>query len=224
MKTYMYAAALLSVAGSLAMAGYVPVDFSVHHNLTLNSGGFINGSTYPTGDQTLGGVPFAISSTGSIWYSGQAGNNDPQSIDVAVNLANVTSVHSLINTSWGERQDGIFASIEFFGSGGAYYKFDLDGNDDIRDYNFNPAFTTGINGVTTIEVFNNNLGQHLDKVQVDLPAAFASQTLSTIRYNDSGAVNFQRIFVAGITAEQVPAPGALAALGLSVLVAGRRRR
>lgn len=228
MKTVFAAVALIG-AGSMASAEFQTVPLGNLANATWTSNGaVINGTTYPTGSQTLGGVPFDISASGTsgnfIWHADNAVGDNPRTLTLPVNIYGVTSVHSLINTLWGEKNTGAFAAIEFTGSEGATFTFDLDGNDDIRDYNFNPIYTTLINGTTTTEVFNNGLGQHLDKVQVDLPAAFATQTLTSIRYVDNGNPFFQRIFVAGVTVNAVPAPGAAGVLALAGLAGVRRRR
>ena len=82
-----------------------------------------------------------------------------------------------------------------------------------------------INGTTTINVFNNgSSGQRLDKQLFVLPAAFASETLTEIKLIDTGATNVQRIFLAGVTVQTVPLPGALLLLGgtLGCLIGFRR--
>jgi MYXO-CTERM domain-containing protein len=101
----------------------------------------------------------------------------------------------------------------------------LIGNADIRDHNAN-AYTNLINGTTTINVFDNGVGQRVDRQVFALPASFATDTLLSVRFDDYGADNVQRIFVAGLTLEQaVPAPGAGPVLaGLLALTALRRRR
>jgi len=182
---------------------FVPVDFSRYHN--SNFGVFAPGTAYPTGDQTLGGVPFHIPSKGdNLWcpHFKADGTYDPipphdlKSISIPVDVDDVSGVHALINTLGGEGGPGTFASLEFFGSDGAYYKKELDGNSDIRDWATN--WTDTINNNTTVEVFRS--GRHvLDKVFVDLPAEFDSQTLTRIIVNDNGGTNFQRIFLAGLT-------------------------
>ena len=140
-----------------------------------------------------------------------------------------TEVHSLMNTYWGQFGPSSYAAVEFVGSDGAFYHQDLIGGVDLRDYNQNPSYPNTINGTTTTEVFNNSIGQRLDKQFFDLPASFADETLTTIRFIDNGAADVQRIFVAGITVgatQGVPDGGAtLALMGVAVgaLITLRRR-
>ncbi len=100
----------------------------------------------------------------------------------------------------------------------------LVGHSDIRDYN-QYTWTNTINDTTTKEVFSNGAGQRLDMQSYALPGAFASETLTSIVLDDTGANNFQRILVAGLTVKTIPAPG-LAGMSLigAVTLAGRRRR
>jgi hypothetical protein len=203
------------------------IDFSALANGELATSGLLNGNTYPTGNQNLGGVPFQIpSGANNYWNASVAGGGNPRLLEVPVSLFGVTQVHTLINTSWGTTDSGV-ASVEFLGSDGAFFAVDLIGGDDIRDYNQNPAFPSTINGITTVEVFSNGVGQRLDKQVFDLPADFLDETLELIRFSDNGADGYSRIFVAGITAAtdnatDVPDAGsslALLGVALSVLLA-----
>ena len=101
--------------------------------------------------------------------------------------------------------DGTLAAVEFIGENGSFFRKELDGNKDIRDYIEN-TFTNNINGTTTINAFtgvadlnNSSREIRLDLVQVELPDEFQNDTLSQIRLIDSGATGLQRIFVAGVT-------------------------
>lgn len=209
---------------------YHPIDFSAGANGTFSSPGTINGGTYLTGSQNFAGVPFEIPTTGNnVWYATLAPGSNPRILNVPVGLAGVTDVWTLINTYWGEQTPLVYASVEFIGSDTGYAKFDLDGNDDIRDYNFNPAFAGTVNGVTAVEVFDNGKGQRLDRQHFALPLDFADETLSTIRFSDIGDENFQRIFVGGITAatNSVPDGGStlllLSCSSLLLFCRGRRQ-
>lgn len=225
--THLGFALLFLAAGSARAVNYQPVGLGVNDTFA----GFINGSDFPTGPQTFGSIPFNIPASGNtIWHSRIGSAMDPKVLDVSVNLFGVQEVHTLIGSWWGEKINGTYASVEFFGSDGAYAIFNLDGDDDIRDYNLNPTFTTLINGTTTVEVWNNSpRNQHLDKQLFQLPASFLDETLSSMKITDAGAENFQRIFVAGITAgvapTQAPDGGSTAALfTLGVLALGFLRR
>lgn len=180
---------------------FLPIDFSASHNTRLQS---IN-SQYPEGNNLiLGDVPFNIPTGGNnIWRAELIGSN-PQMIEIKVDAFGVSEIHTLINTWWGQPGPNSYASLEFFGSDGAYFKKDLIGNEDIRDY-AQSIWTNNINGTTTTEVVRiqpGSYGSHdrLDKQQIELPADFADEILETVRVNDNGATNFQRVFLSGVTA------------------------
>jgi hypothetical protein len=130
-----------------------------------------------------------------------------------------------MNSTWGAPGPNSYAYLEFFGSGGAYFRKDLVGNIDIRDYG-HPGFTDTINGTTTINVYRQPIpGQPtgywtLDKQEIDLPDAFHTQTLDRIRVVDNGA-NYseglsyaQRVFLYGVTVQALTLPD-LAATSLA---------
>lgn len=210
-------AGLLSANKAQAL-NYQPVDFSAYYNDQYVE---VNGHTYPTGSQTYLGVPFQLSNDHWFWTARYISKPNPITLELNVNIQGAREVHTLISTYWGEKSPGTYAYIEFFGTGGAYYKKDLDGNDDIRDYNYNPSYTTSINGITTVQVWDNGSGQHLDKQFFDLPAAFDHETLTKIILADNGGEYFQRVILFGLTVGYdvcpVPVPGTLLLLG-SVLV------
>lgn len=220
-----------SLAFSALALDYNTVDFSSQANSTFAGPLTLNGHTYPTGSQTYGGVPFEIPTSGNnVWNAYVAGGSNPRTVDVPVGVAGVTDVWTLINTYWGEQVAGTFASVEFFGSDTGYAKFDLDGDVDIRDYNNNPAYAGIVNGTSSIEVFNNGIGQRLDRQHYALPADFADETLASIRFTDNGSDGFQRIFVGGITVgADCPVPDAgssllLVSLSGAALLLARRGR
>ena len=205
---------------------FTPIDISPVANSAYETTPlFANGDTYPTGDLVLGGVPFTIPPSGnSIWNSEYAPGGNPRSVDIGINVFGAETVFTLISTIWGEKEPGTFAFIEFFGDVDAYYRYDLDGNVDIRDYNLNDQFTTAISGITT-EVWNNvdllgyvPLSQHLDMQTFNLPESFSDETLASIRLTDNGASYFQRAFIGGVTVQSVvPEPAFLSLLGLGAL-------
>lgn len=205
---------LVLIAGSSGLASaltYTPISFS--YNANLNA---IGGDTYPVGNQTFLGVPFSIPATGNnIWHSNWASGSNPRTLTISVNIAYVTEVDTIINTYWGVT--GTHAYLEFFGSDGAYYKKDLYGNVDIRDYN-NDGWTNSINGTTTRNIVSLTGGQHrLDMQTITLPTDFADETLQTIVLSDSGAINWQRTFLAGVTVGAVPLPATLPLVATGLL-------
>jgi RHS repeat-associated protein len=176
---------------------YHRVDLSSFYNNRLQTFSFGSAFNFPVGDQVLGGVPFNIPASGNnTWIAGS-----PASIEVPVNVFGVTEVDTLINTIWGEFDPATFASVEFYGSNGAYYRYDLDGNRDVRDYVQN-VFTNTITGPIASNVFKTGSG-FLNEVRLDmqkfmLPAAFANQTLTHVKFTDTGHDFFQRIVLSGM--------------------------
>ncbi|MFT3878909.1 MAG: PEP-CTERM sorting domain-containing protein [Gemmatales bacterium] len=180
-------------------------------------------SAYPEGNVNLGGIAFSIpagTGTLNVWDSETAlvpGPN-PHQLVVPVNLFGVQNVYTLVNTIWGTTTPGL-ASIQFNGSLGASYTFNLVGGTDMRDFLFN-VFTNSINNTTTTNVFNAGSGfgntVRLDMQTIALPPVFQTQTLTDITFTDNGADGLQRIFVSGVsvsTIAAVPEPSSLILLG-----------
>lgn len=218
---------VVALASSAAFAQYQTVDFSAQFNMNRQDSILGSGGTFPVGNQTFNSVPFAMggdanTATPWAWSAENAAGSNPRTLTVPTNIAGATTVYSLINTFWGQGGPNSYASITFNATGGLSHTVSLVGNVDVRDYN-QWVWTNTINGTTTQEVFNNNNGQRMDMQTFTLPAAFASQTLTSIVIDDNGGSNFQRVFLMGLTV-QVPAPGAAAALAIGWLAGFRRRR
>jgi hypothetical protein len=227
MKRVLFAALVAGLAASVAQAQYTTVNLSG----VVNAGRpVINGSTFPYGNQTFAGVPFAMLGSSNVntpwaWDARVAagGTNAVVTVTIPVGVYGVSDVYSLMNTLWGQGGPSSYASITFNGSAGTSYTYNLVGNRDIRDYNQN-SWTNSINNTTTIQIFNNGIGQRLDRQRFALPAAFLTQTLDTVVIRDTGRSNFQRVFLAGLTVSSVPAPASASLIGLGLLAASRRRR
>jgi hypothetical protein len=162
---------------------------------------------FPTGNVTLGGVPFVIPAKGNnvVWNNYPAGPKTGIIVkDFPVRVAGVTQVHTLINTAYGQAGPNSYLSLEFIGSGGADFKVPLIGNVNIRDFN-DWVWTNYINNTSTVNVFNNPSHTHrIDMQNITLPAAFANQTLTDIKMIDAGAYLFQRAILYGITVDTRP--------------------
>jgi hypothetical protein len=162
-----------------------------------------NGNLYPTGHQILGAIPFDIPASGPNFWFAQIAAPAPTSscsVTIPVDKAGVAEVHTLMNTYWGKPDGNYYAYVEFFGSEGAYQKVPLYANDNIRDFDYlDMPYANDINGTTTIKVFDNEIGQRLDKQVFVLPEEFRAQALSKIVLTDIGAYEMQRIFCAGVT-------------------------
>ena len=227
-------ALLILAAGNASALVYQPVDFSSDFTGRLQQAGanYINESTLTlAGTVDLGGIPFYIpgSPEYNYWHSYYASGTSSKTLDIDVGLYGVSEVHTLINTYWGQYNQNL-ASIEFFGSDGAYYKYLLIGGVDIRDY-CNGGYTNEITSPNTTQIWNYETKSRLDKQVFYLPSEFLTQELASITLSDYGATNSQRIFLTGVTAgyddpSTVPIPGAawLLGSGLVGLVGLRRKK
>jgi hypothetical protein len=193
-----------------AMAQQHPINISAKANGNWCTGSPINCATMPFGTQHYDGVTFQIpgtSTTHNAWFADVAANSGSNkvSITIPVNIANVKTVYTLMNTDWGSTAKGLLA-ITFTGTNGATWTYDPIGNVNVRDYN-NGSYTNAIgcalpNGpetTATVSGFKNNKGQRLDVQIYQLPATFAGQTLVSITITDTGNQGVQRAILAALT-------------------------
>lgn len=223
----------LTVGGALtagAHAQYIPVDFSAQFNDVRST--LFNGGTAPFGVQNfthnadIVPVNMGGGASGSglwSWSAAAAASSGTATLVVPVNIANVQSVFTMINSYWGNANPNGLLTVTFNATGGVSQSFILVGGVDLRDYNQNPSFTNTINNTSTRNVWSNTTDQRLDMQRFDLSPAFAGQTLLNITFNDTGATNVQRMFLTGVTV-LIPAPSALGMLALGGLIVSRRRR
>jgi len=227
------AVGMLLAAGSSQAA--IPLDLSSVANARFDSTGFIGGGSYPTGSPlvTFDGIDYRLPATGNyMWHSANqflGGIPNPRSVTIPVNLFGIDLVYTLMGTWWGEKAAGSLATITFNGSGGLVHSLDLDGGVYIRDYNYNPTYTTTLDPLITRQVWSNGTGpgsQHVDRQRFDLPEAFDNATLESIVLTDNGSDGVQRAFMAAVTLQPVPEPSTWASLaaGLAVLGALLTRR
>jgi len=200
----------IALAATTAQAGEVPIDISALANEPWTYVGpndflIINGSTFPTGAQDFGGVPFVIPvSPNNYWGAGAAANFGAGTVEltIPVGVAGVTSVFTVMNTMWGWVGPQAYVFVTFRGSAGAVHTVPLVGNVSVRDYN-NDGNTNTIDNTSTIQVWDNGLGQRLDRQEFILPAAFGSQTLTSVTITDTGnegnGTNGSRAVLAAVT-------------------------
>ena len=210
MKRVNVIATLLMLCVSLATANAQqhPIDISaeVNANWCPNLTGC---STYPFGLQKFDGVTFNIpgsASTNNMWsaYEAAGERSGQVSVTIPVNVANVRTVYTLMNTVWGSTQSGLL-SVTFTGTNGATWTYNPLGNVDIRDHN-QSSFTNsiacrlpgGVHQAGTINAWTNG-PQRLDMQVFELPASFKTETLLSITITDNGAPLVQRSLLAAVT-------------------------
>ncbi len=181
-----------------------------------------DGATYNPlfpGTQTWNGVPFqlTVDAVGNTVFSDGV-------LDLPVGVFGVTQAYTIINSGFGSFGSNN-GSIEFFGSS-SYYKVDLIQGVNIRDH-FDNVFNNVIDNVNAVAAFN--VGPHrarFDEQIYNLPLAFGSETLNTIRFTGLNLGVDGIPFIAAATVAVVPEPGtwALMLAGLAVIGRLRRRR
>ena len=202
MQTRVAPVAVLAIMGAAHAQDFVTVEVADQYNST--AAGYNAPDTLPTGLNVYAGVPFEMPASNDpdapyAWNAAYEPPTNPVILEIPVGVDGVDVAYTIMNTYWGVASGG-FIAVEFVGSDGAFESYDLVGNDDIRDFN-NGAFTNVINGTTTIEVFNNGIGQRLDRQAYDLGEDFLDETLETIRIVDNGAEGLSRAFIVAATVQ-----------------------
>ena len=202
------AGALMAIALSTvsAHAGQIPIDIGglVNEPWSFagpNDCGLTNGSTYQSGSQNYGGIPFMIPTGPPNYWSGcGAANFGPGtvSLTIPVGVFSVRSAFTLLNTLWSQPGPNAYLAITFNGSAGATETVSMVGGVNVRDYN-NDGGQNTINNTSTVQAWDNGRGQRLDRQEYILPAAFATQTLTSVTLTDTGNEDFSRALFAGIT-------------------------
>jgi hypothetical protein len=197
--------AIALIAATSALAAEVTVDISDLANLLWASpfcdNGIVAASTFPSGSQTFGGVPFAIPTAPNNYWSGAlAGNcgSGTVSLTIPVGVYGVGSVFTLLNTFRGESGPNAYLYVTFNGSGGEAVTVPLVGGVNVRNYN-SGGFPQTINGTSTIQVWTNGEGQRLDRQEYVLPTEFATQTLTSVTITDTGSYDQSRAIFSGLT-------------------------
>ncbi len=211
-------AAPLAASNSVS-AGYVTVDLSAYANARIQNYQ-PSSAGYPEGMVTLGSVPFNIQTVGgnNAWNAEYVSGPYPHVLDIPLNIANAQGVDTLINTFYGQPGPQSYVELEFFGTGGAYYRKDLIGNVDVRDH-FYGFWTNTINGTTTVNVYSSGGGflqeSRLDMQQIVLPSSFMGETLTEFRLTSTGGVGISDASIQGLTVfSSVPEPTSLSLLAI----------
>ena len=207
------AAGAALLLGASAASAAVKIDMSSYVNTNWSGESFAG---IPTGDNVvLGGTPFDIHAAGD-YAAYRLFDSTP--LIITTSAYGVTAVYTLLNTLWGQSGPSTL-SVTFNATGGVSQTFELVGNADIRDY-YQNTYTNSINGTTTQNVFNNG-PRRLDRQTFALDGAFATQTLTSIVFTDTGGTGFQRGALTAVTLSGgVPEPAAWAMMILGFGAAG----
>jgi len=197
--------AAIAFTGASARAGETPIDISSLVNAAWTSAfcdnSILNATTFPSGSQNFGGVPFAIPAGPNNYWSGSLAGNCGSgivSLTIPVGLSGVTSAFTLLNTFRGQAGPNAYLYITFTGSDGATATQPLVGGVNVRDYN-NDGYQNSIDNTGTIQVWTNDDGQRLDRQEYILPAAFASQVLTSVTITDAGSYDGSRAIFSALT-------------------------
>lgn len=220
---------VLGAGAAPAQAGFITVDLSPYTNARIQNYQ-PSAAGYPEGMVTLGGVPFNIQTVGgnNAWNAEVVSGPYPHVLSVAMNIQNVQTVYTLINTFYGQPGPASYVELEFFGSSGAYYRKDLIGNEDVRDH-FNAFWTNSINGTSTVNVYSSGGGflseSRLDMQRINLPSSFQGQTLTEFRLTSTGGVLISDASIQGLTVQTTeplatPVPASALLFGIGSLLLG----
>lgn len=217
------ALAAVVTCAPLAQAAFTTLTLStLNFDIRTSSDGATYNPLFP-GTQTWNGTPFqlAVDSNGNTVFVDGV-------LDIAVGLFGVTQAYSIINSGFGAFGSNN-GSMEFFGTNGSYYKVDLIQGINIRDH-FDNVFNNIIDNVNAIPAFNVGPGRaRFDEQIYTLPAAFANETLNTIRFSGSDLGLNGNPFIAAATvrtadATSVPEPGSIALVLAGLGLAGWQRK
>lgn len=222
MRSILLTGAVAMTASPAVASSFVNLNPYVTMDLTT----FTNGGMYPQngGIVSVGGVDFQLATctancfsadpnvgqspasaghTGVIGALGENPNN-PFSITIPVNLTNVTTVYTLINSAFGTLNQTI-GSITFVGLNNSYV-YNLIEGVNVRDHN-NGNYVNIATDLAGTATFGDG-SVRLDMQAIVLPASFASDTLTAMIFtsNNSNALG-QPLFAAAVSVDQNEAPG-----------------
>jgi hypothetical protein len=215
--------AILTLASLTLITGSARADFfhvSIETLTNSNLRTYSHGYSYPVAPTTLtvGGVPFDLVPLDSVANSlGIVQTFGTNTITITTNVVSPTTVYTLMNSGYGVYGEDI-ATVEFWGSGGAFASFDLIEGTNIRDH-YNGTHNNIIAAGTPSASFGSG-AVRLDRQTFTLPGSFSSDTLTQIVLKGHGGNPQGEAFLAAVTTEApvpVPVPGAvlLGAIGLS---------
>jgi len=214
-------AALLSGAALAQADSYTTLALpTLNADIRANAQGAAFAPLFP-GTYNWTGVPFQLVTSPAGDTSFLIGV-----LDIPVGVFGVTTAYTLINSAFGAfgANNG---SVEFFGAT-SYYKMDLIQGVNIRDF-YDNVFNNVIDGINAVPAYVDGPGRvRLDQQIYNLPAAFATETLVSMRFTGLDAGQSGQAFITAATvavASPVPEPGSalLLAMGLAGALMWRQR-
>jgi len=233
------AVSLLASVAPVRAASLDEVNLSpyVNSDLTMWSGG----GNYPQhgGAVTIGGVPFELATL----PNGHTGviNSAKPPVTIATNIPGATTVYAIINSAWGF---ALYTTgyVTFYGANPAdVYTYTLTEGVNVRDHYCCGGFVETVSAGNLIGTQYYGSPSYypypaypgydrLDAWQINLPSAFAGDTLKEIVFADyyTSCCNGNP-FLGAVTVSAVPLPAALSMIGAAVAGLGglgwwRRRK
>lgn len=205
----------------LSAATYTTVDLSAY----VNSNVSINPATFPTGTGTGNqgtGIPFNVATFGNAEGTWNPLFSSTGVVDVHVNISGQASFYALLNNYFGTPNADEY-NITVKATNGDSVTYQSIGGVDTRDYNSN-VFTNSIAN-TTFPWFDNGIGQRFDLREFNLPASFATETVSDFivtQINPTDSALFSGLTFSNVAFNATPEPmsiglfaGGLAVIGLA---------
>lgn len=212
----MYALFLVAVK-----ADYVELPLA-EYNRSLNNmtegGLYGSGGTFYYSD-----IPLSIADgeggRHNIWHGWNDNNN---TMSIMASVANAGTVYTLINSFWGANNRNI-GYVEFFGSGGAYHRYDLIEGQNVRDH-LNGSYVNHTHDPSVIDGVFSKGRVRLDMQVIDLPQRFDTETLERISITNTGNTGTGIPFLAAVTVETIPEPASIAYLVITLVGLGSWRK
>ncbi|MEM8835024.1 MAG: Ig-like domain-containing protein [Planctomycetota bacterium] len=160
--------------------------------------------TAPQGSVVLGDVPFEIPiGTNNVWSS--SSTSGPTQVAMNTSVDNVTGIHLLLNTAWGNNGLQIADVILTFADSSTH-TFDLLNGVDIRDWRSPSNHSNNTTNPNSQEVWRgpNNFGDEMviDKLFLPVPEALRTLELTEIRLTDQFFSNVHTARLQGVTIER----------------------
>ena len=229
-KTQIITTLAVAIVACTTRGQYLEVNIASQCNADLQT--YTDGTAYQLGGTqlTAGGVPFGLSlldgtpgTTGII----QAPDGTAQYTFSVPAGTYGTELYTLINSEWGESGENE-GTVVVKGSLGETATLSLTVGSNVRDH-YDGVNCNTLSDPTVVPTYFINQQPNptnglvrLDRQELALPAAFASDTIASITFNGIGHGDpFGDPLLAAITLETVPEPSTFVLFGLGALAALR---